>query len=120
MNSWRSVPTHTVAALQELYQQMLPTKLYPHRKTGKGNGTSNDMFRLCGKSPKSRLHVLAGCGTLAQTKFLARHITALKILFFEIVKDLEHILKVPPWYSKTQPIPLYENRSAQALWDVPD
>ena len=120
MNSWRSVPNHTVAALQELYQQMLPTKLYPQRKTSKGNGTSNDMFRLCGKSPESRPHVLAGCGRLAQTKFLARHITTLKILFFEIVKDLEHFLKVPPWYLKTQPITSYENGSAQALWDVPD
>ena len=40
MNNWRSVPNHTVATMQELYQQMLPTKLYHQRKTGKGSGTN--------------------------------------------------------------------------------
>ena len=72
---WRSVPTHTVTALQELYQQMSPTKLYPRRKTGKGNGTSNVMCRLCVKSPESRPHVLAGCGTLAKTISISRGIS---------------------------------------------
>ena len=31
---------------------------------------------------------------------------------------LELISEVIPWYSKTQPKPLYENGSAQALWNV--
>ena len=78
------------------------------------------MCRMCGKSPESVPHVLAGCGTLAQTKYLARHNAALKILFLKYcLKDLELISEVPPWYSKTQPIRPYENGSAQALWDVP-
>ena len=46
---------------------MLPTKLYHQRKTGKGSGTSNVMCRKCGTSPESVPHVLAGCGTIAQT-----------------------------------------------------
>ena len=78
MNSWRSVPTHIIATTQELNQQMLPTKLYHQRKTGKGSGTSNVMCRKCGKSPESVPHVLAGCGTLGQTEYL-----------FEMLKDLE-------------------------------
>ena len=41
---------------------VIPTKLYHQRKTGKG--TSNVMCRMCGKSPESVRHVLAGCGTL--------------------------------------------------------
>ena len=32
-----------------------------------------------------------------------RYNAALKILFFEILKDLGLISEVPPWYSKTQP-----------------
>ena len=36
-----------------------------------------------------------------------------------MLKDLEIISEVPPWYLKTQPKPLYENGSAHALWDVP-
>ena len=74
---------------------------------------------MSGKSPESVPHVLAGCGTLAQTKYLVRHNAALKILFFEMLKDLEIISEVPPSHLKTQPKPLYENGSAQALWDVP-
>ena len=30
---------------------------------------------------------LSGCSTLAQTNYLARHNAALKILFFEMLKD---------------------------------
>ena len=63
-------------------------------------------------------YVSAGCGTLAQTKYLARHNTALKILFFEMLKDLELISEVPPWYSNIQPKASYENGSVQASWDV--
>ena len=73
---------------------------------------------MCGKSPKSVPHLLAGCGTLAQTKYLARHNGALKIFLFEMLKDLQLVSEVPPWYSKTQPKLSYENESAQALWDV--
>ena len=108
MNNWRSVPTNTIATIQELNQQMLPTKLYHQRKTAKGSGTSNVMCRKCAKSPESVPHVLAACGTLAQTEYL-----------FEMLKDLELISEAPPRHSKIQPKPLYENGSAQALWDVP-
>ena len=74
---------------------------------------------MSGKSSESVPHVLAGCGTLAQTKYLARHNADLKILFFEMLKDLEIISEVPPWHLKTQPKQLYENESGHALWDVP-
>ena len=77
------------------------------------------MCRMCGKSSESVPHVLAGCGTLAQTKYLARHKAALKILFFEMLMDLELISEVPPWHTMTKPKPLYANGSARALSDVP-
>ena len=35
-----------------------------------------------------------------------------------MLKDLDLISEVPPWYSKIQPKPSYENGSVQALWDV--
>ena len=57
---------------------MFPTKLYHQRQTGKGSGTSHVMCRMCGKLPENVSHVLAGCGTLSQTKYLARHNAALK------------------------------------------
>ena len=30
---WKNAPTHTIAGVQELYQQLLPTKVYYNRKT---------------------------------------------------------------------------------------
>ena len=35
-----------------------------------------------------------------------------------MLKDLELISEVPPWYSKIQPKLSYENGSVQASWDV--
>ena len=29
---WKNAPTHTIAGVQELYQQLLPTKVYYNRK----------------------------------------------------------------------------------------
>ena len=69
------------AGMYELYEQLLPTKLYTKEKTQ----TSTDcevLCRLCGKVAESVAHVLTRCSSLAQTKYLYRHNTALKILFF--------------------------------------
>ena len=30
---WKNAPTHTIAGVQELYQQLIPTKVYYNRKT---------------------------------------------------------------------------------------
>ena len=30
---WKNAPTHTIAGVPELYQQLLPTKVYYNRKT---------------------------------------------------------------------------------------
>ena len=89
-------PVHnTVAEMQELYQQMLPSKIYHHKKTGCHTG-SYLTCRLCSKAPETQAHVLAGCCTLAQTKYLSRHNAALQILFFELLMDLELVDSVPP------------------------
>ena len=115
---WKTGPSNTIAAVQELYQQLLPTKLYHHKKTGINTGP-DVLCRMCGKCPESVPHILSGCSTLAQTKYLARHNSALKILFFEMLRDQNLVSKVPPWYSPVQPKPMYENERAKAFWDVP-
>ena len=83
LKEWKTGPSNTITAVQELYQQLPPTKLDQHKKTG--INTSPDVLcRMCGKCPESVPHILSGCSTLAQTKYLARHNSALKILFLEI------------------------------------
>lgn len=118
MSGWRTAPSHTIAGVHELYQQLLPTKIY-HQKKTRLNTSSDVQCRLCGKTPESLPHILAGCSALAQTKYLARHNAALKVLFFEMLRDRELISSVPPWYSPAKPKPVYENERATAFWDIP-
>jgi len=63
-------------------------------------------------------HVLTGCSASAQSKYLERHNAALKVLYFELLRDLKLINEVPPWYSLVQPKPLYQNCGVQAYWDI--
>ena len=65
------------------------------------------------------LKLLCMCSALAQSKYLERHNAALKVLFFEMTRDLRLIDSVPPWYSCAVPKPVYESSEALAFWDVP-
>ena len=77
MSEWKTAPTHTIAGLQELYQQLLPTKVYHQKKTG--THKSQDVkCRMCGKAAETQAHVLAGCGALTQSEYMTRHNAALK------------------------------------------
>ena len=48
-----------------------------------------------------------------------RHNNAFKILFFEVLRSLDLITKVEPWFSQVTPKLLYENKHATTFWDVP-
>ena len=96
--------------MYELYEQLLPMKLYTKEKTQ----TSTDgevLCRLCGKVAESVAHVLDpyGCSSLSQAMYLKRHNAALKILFFELLRENGLIEEVPPWYSPVMPKPVYKN-----------
>ena len=81
LSGWQNCPTHTVAGMFELYEQLLPTRLYASQKMGT-DLTGVVTCRLCDKAPESVPHVLAGCTALAQKKYLTRHNAALKTIFF--------------------------------------
>ena len=98
-------PTHTVAGVFELYEQLLPARLYACQKTHT-DATGEVMCRLCGKAPESVAHVLAGCTALAQNRYVTRLNAALKVLIFEILQDLGLVDSVPPWYSPLKPKPV--------------
>ena len=117
LSSWKNAPTHTIAGVQELYQQLLPTKVYYNRKTK--SQVTDEKCRLCGDSLENVQHILSGSSALAQTKYLLRHNNAFKILFFEVLRSLDLMTKVEPWFSQVTPKPLYENEHATAFWDVP-
>ena len=119
MNNWRTAPTHMITGVQDLYQQLLSTKSY----TGKKIKTTNHQdytCRMCGKGQESVAHVLAGCSAVAQTKYLERHNSVLRILFFEILSKYNLLPREEyAWYKRISPKPVYENEELKALWDVP-
>ena len=117
LSEWRTCPTHTVAGMFELYEQLLPTRLYAIHKT-RVSPSSHPTCRLCGTAPESMAHILSACHALAQTEYVARHDAVLKVLSFEILFDLGLIDTVPPWYSPIKRQPVYETVEAQAYWDV--
>ena len=49
---WKQYPTHTVAGMFELYEQLLPTRLYAFQKTHT-DIPGEVTCRLCNKAPKS-------------------------------------------------------------------
>ena len=118
LSQWKAAPSHTVSEIEEVYQQLLPTKVYNNRKTGTSS-IGDEICGLCRKEPESVSHILAGCSVLAQTKYLERHNHALNILLFEVLRSLNLSDKSSPWYSPIKPKPVYENEQAVAYWDVP-
>ena len=48
-----------------------------------------------------------------------KHNNACQILFFEVLRSLDLITKVEPWFSQVTPKPLYENEHVTAFWEVP-
>ena len=62
--------------------------------------------------------MLASCSALAQNKNFARHNAALKVLFWEMLRELQLSDTVPRWYSPAVPKPIYESPEAQADWDI--
>ena len=67
LKNWDTAPTHTIAGMLELYEQLTPTKVYHARKT-QTNHPNDTLCRLCGKTAESIPHVLASCSALAQNK----------------------------------------------------
>ena len=96
LTQWKTCPTYTIVGIFELYEQRLPTRVFASQKTHTGP-EGEAMCRLCGKALASVAHILSGCSALAQNKYLSRHDSALKVLFYEMLHDLGLIDEIPPW-----------------------
>ena len=91
------------------------------RRTRKPPPTTKSYACYVGKikAAESVAHVLAGCFSLAQTKYLYRLNAALKILFFELLQKHGLREEVPPCFSLVMPKPAYQNTTSEAFWDIP-
>ena len=68
---------------------------------------------MCNKAPESVAHVLSGCSALAQNKYLTRHNNVLKVLYFELLRELQLVESLPAWYTLIKPKPEYVSEDAQ-------
>ena len=118
LTEWKKSPSQTIAGLVELYEQLLPTRVYTSQKTHT-RAEGEVVCKLCGKAPENVAHILSGCSALAQSKYLSRHDAALKVLFYELLYDEGLIDEIPPWYTPDKPKPVYESENVKAYWDVP-
>ena len=118
LSEWVSCLTYVAAGMHDLYEQLLPTKLYQLYKI-KISQSSNVSCRMFNKAPESVPHVLSGCSALAQNNYLARHNNALKVLYFELLRELQLVESLLAWYSPIKPKPEYVSEDLQALWDIP-
>ena len=59
-----------VVGIQELYQQLLPRKVFYHREAGT-SGSREERCRMYGKAKETVPHILAGRGALAHMLYLA-------------------------------------------------
>ena len=114
MTTWQRAPTHTIAGMMELYEQILPTKVHSCPKIG--TTPANDTTcRLCGKGIENMAQVIARCSALAQSKYLERHNAALKVLHFKLLRDLKLVDEVPVALQDTTQATVQIQRCASVL-----
>ena len=94
--AWRSALPNTIAGAQELYQKLLPRTMYHQRRTAL---IMQNVWHI----PRTTSHMLSSCSALAPTKYLARHNSVLKNLFFELLRKLGLIDTTPFVFSLSEP-----------------
>ena len=102
LTEWNNCPSHTIAGLVELYEQLIPTRVYMSQKTH-SSAEGEVICRPCGKAPERVAHIPSGCSALAQSKYLSRHDAALKVLFYELLYDEGLIDEIRPGTHRTSP-----------------
>ena len=88
LKNWDTASTHIIAEILERYEQLTLKKVY-HARNTQTSHPNDTLCRLCGKTAESIPHVLASCSALSQNKFLARYNAALKVLFREMLRELQ-------------------------------
>ena len=110
---WRSAPTYTICAINEIIQQLVRTKV---REELMGK-TTNTSCRLCNKYPETVEHILSGCPELAQRHYLWRHNDALKHVLSALL--LRHGIRERHISPKQETRSYYTNRekNIEIMWD---
>ena len=65
-------------------------------------------------------HLLSNCEPLAKVDYIRRHNRALQCILFPLLLSNKFIDECPPWYTKINIQPQYDNENVTVLWDIPE
>ena len=115
---WKTCPTHIASEIYDMMYQLLPTKAY--LSTRSKVEISNKKCRYCHQNDESVIRLVSSCRYLAKHDYLRRHNKALHCFRTHVLLKYEFIEIIPPWFSKIQLKPYYNNNKATMWYDIPE
>ena len=115
---WKTCPTHVIREMYDMIYQLLPTKAY--LSTRSNMEISNTKCRFCHKKEESVIHLVSSCKHLAKHDYLRRHNKALQCFLSHVLLKYGFIDVIPPWFSKLETKPYYNNEKATIWYDIPE
>ena len=119
LTEWRECPVNTINDIQSIHLQTVPTLAFTNYRSS-GNEQSSKICRLCKIGEETIKHLLSNCDNLARFDYIRRHDRCLQCILFPLLMEKGFISNCPPWYSKIEIKPRYENETLTILWDIPD
>ena len=83
LTNWEDCPSETIRDVEEIYQKLVPTKMYYRDKLR--CQFDSTICQLYKEQTETVAHILAGCPALAQNHYTARHNAGLKCLYFTLL-----------------------------------
>ena len=117
LSKWKDCPVEIVNDFQSIYLQTVPTRTFTKHR---GQPNIPTTCRLCNGGVESIKHLLSNCDKLAAHQYKRRHDRALQNIMFHFLSKNELISTCPPWYSKVEIKPMYENDNLTVFWDIPE
>ena len=118
LSHWKDCPVQIINDAQSIYLQIVPTLTFTNFRSG--NVNSSYHCRLCGGPSESVKHLLSQCSKFLSTDFKRRHDRVLQYILFKFLKKCKLIESVPPWFTKVEIKPHYENEDVVVYWDIPE
>ena len=118
LKTWKNSPSYIIRDVFDLYCQTLNTKTF--QVTRSEVPLTDTICRLCKDGNESVMHILNRCPKLLKHSYLQRHNQVLKCFFYEVLFKYQLIDQSPPWFTKSNPKPYYENDDAYVWWDIPE
>ena len=118
LTKWKSCAVDVVNELQSIHLQTIPTLSF-QKFRGAANINST-LCRLCFEGNEDVKHILSSCQLFLPTAFKRRHDKCLQFILFNFLVKNDLMERCPPWYTKTQIKPHYENDNIVVYWDIPE